>query len=279
MPEPTLAEAVDKAKNEIIEESKKAGIDPVADAPLTEEEEDDEIPDSDDEPEGENAAALDELDAPSLDEAKRLYKALKDPVAGPAVLAALAQQAGLLGKNAPETKAETKAAQRAITEILSEALGKDYAFLTDKLGPAIEAVFEQQQASLEEKFNKIEADKVESQVIVATRELNRLTKGESGKLEARMAELSNEMPPAPGISVDKYLKHLFVLAGGKLPTGTNGKSNAERIQRNANDTADRLQGKGTSSRGSESALPDKKLSLDEAIKVSQEQIKKGKHSW
>lgn len=275
-----LAEAVKNAEAEIIEENKKAGVSTL-EAETTEEVVDDESSEGDpgdEDPSANDEVVTDDLDDAAKDEAVRLYKALKDPKAGPAVLAALAQQAGLLGRNAPETKAEVKEAKRAVTEILSEALGKDYAFLADKLGPALEAVFEQQETSLGEKFHKLEADKVEAQTVQAMKELSRLTKGESTKLEARMAELSNEMPPAPGITPEKYIRHLFVLAGGKLPTATNGKTQNERIQRNANDTADRIQGKNSSRETQGDRIPVAK-SLDEAIALAQQQIGKGKHTW
>lgn len=275
-----LAEAVKNAEKEILAENAKAGIDTPTEEVVEEEIEEGQDPGDEtdttvDEEEEEIAVDLSDLEK---DESQRLYKALRDPVKGIEVLRALAAQAGLLGKNAPETKKEETAAKRAVTEILSEALGKDYAFLADKLGPALEAVFEQQETSLGEKFHKLEADKVEAQTVQAMKELSRLTKGESTKLEARMAELSNEMPPAPGITPEKYIRHLFVLAGGKLPTATNGKTQNERIQRNANDTADRIQGKNSSRETQGDRIPVAK-SLDEAIALAQQQIGKGKHTW
>ena len=63
----------------------------------------------------EEEETTDELDEASLEEAKRLYKALKDPNQATAVVSALAGQMGLL-RNPPETKAEVKEAKKDVKE-------------------------------------------------------------------------------------------------------------------------------------------------------------------
>src|ERR1043166_5329001 len=84
-----------------------------------------------------------DLDEPSKDEAFRLYKALKDPKAAPAIIAALAQQVGVFPGQG-EGKTEERQKIKDIKSILADSLGPEYKFLADRLGPAIEAVITQE---------------------------------------------------------------------------------------------------------------------------------------
>lgn len=194
-------------------------------------------------------------------ESKRLYKALKDPKTAGPIIAALAQQAGILNGKPPETKTEERKAARAVKEILSEALG-EYKFLADKLGPAIEAILEQERESNEVKFAEQAQHRIEQEVISATEKLARETKGESRKLEAKMNELSQEIPIGT-MSVDTYIHRLHTIAAAdKVKTPV--KVISDRIRRNANDATSRIQG----SRGQDPPagdIPKGKMNINQAV--------------
>src|SRR5665647_1800561 len=112
--------------------------------------------------------ASDDLTAEQLIESKNLYKALSGPQAN-AIIAALAQQAGLLPKagEAPLTKKEEVSARKEIKDIFSEALGKEYGFLADRLAPAIEAVVKQERESSDNRFAELQQSNVEREVVTA----------------------------------------------------------------------------------------------------------------
>jgi hypothetical protein len=266
---PSLEEAIADAATELTKEADKSKETKVETTEVEKEEEQEEV-ESDDEPQVEE----DELDEASKDEALRLYKALKDPKAGPAVLAALAQQAGLLGKNTPETKTEVREAKKAIKEILKDSLPENMKFLADQLGPAIEAVFEQEREEQQEKFQQIEIQRVESQVVAAYERLSKETKGESKRLEARMAEIATQISPAPELTVDQYIRYLYQIASnGKGTQLSNTRLVADRIRRNANDLPSRLR-TTTGSGDDKSWIPNKAIGLKGAVNLALEQLAK-----
>jgi len=265
---PSLEEAIADAATELTKEADKSKETKVETTEV-EKEEQEEV-ESDDEPQVEE----EELDEASKDEALRLYKALKDPKAGPAVLAALAQQAGLLGKNTPETPREVATAKKAVKEILKDSLPENMKFLADQLGPAIEAVFEQEREEQQEKFQQIEIQRVESQVVAAYERLSKETKGESKRLEARMAEIATQISPAPELTVDQYIRYLYQIASnGKGTQLSNTRLVADRIRRNANDLPSRLR-TTTGSGDDKSWIPNKPIGLKGAVNLALEQLAK-----
>src|SRR5262245_61270036 len=92
---------------------------------------------ADGEPEDSESETVEDLSEAELVESKNLYKALRDPATRGPILAALAQQAGLQLGAAP-SKVETREAARTIQQAVKESLGKEYEFLADRLGSAIE---------------------------------------------------------------------------------------------------------------------------------------------
>jgi len=225
--------------------------------------EDDEQPEEDDEPPSEE-----DLSEEQAEEAKRLYQALRSPQAS-AVIAALAQQAGILNKPI-ETKAEERIAKKEIKEIIREHLGESYKFLADQLGPAIEAVLTQERQTQESRFAEIQSHRLEQDVIQSFTNLSRETKGESKKYEAKMTDLSQEVPIG-NMSVDRYIQVLYTLATAGRKEAPKG--NMDKIRRNANDAPSRLQG---NAQGRESSLPNKKMNINESIDWALGQITKGK---
>src|ERR1041385_3423966 len=126
----TIEEADEALRNEKTEET------PSKEESKTETEEESPEVEVEKEEEKEEETEEEDLDEPSKDEAFRLYKALKDPKAAPAIIAALAQQVGVFPQG-QESKGEERQKVKDIKSILADSLGPEYKFLADRLGPAI----------------------------------------------------------------------------------------------------------------------------------------------
>lgn len=209
----------------------------------------------------------DELSETELVEARNLYKALKDPKTSSAVISALAHQTGILSKVPPAAGRETTEAKKDIRDLLKEGLGTEYAFLADRLGPAIEKVLEQEREEHESRLEEVRRTGIEANVVSAFDRLARETKGESRKLEAKMTQLSEEIPIGPGMSIDRYLKVLFTQARQEVSL----RDRTQRINRNATDASARL---SATASGSRSEVPSGKMKLDKAIEWATNEIAK-----
>jgi hypothetical protein len=214
-----------------------------------------------------------DLTPEQLIESKNLYKALSGPQAN-AIIAALAQQAGILPKagEAPLSAKAEVAARREIKDIFADALGKEYSFLADRLGPAIEAVMKQERESSESRFAELQQTNVEREVVTAYDKLATETKGASKQFEARMAALSEEMPIG-NMNVETYMRRLYTLASSERKSSP--QKVADQIRRNAADAPARLKSSvGPTSSGIE--IPSKKMNLNEAVNWAVDQVNKGK---
>lgn len=229
---------------------------------------------SDDEPDQEDPAEQD-LAGESLEEAKRLYKALSDPVKGPQVLKALAFNAGLLSANLPETKKEEKVAKKAIVDVLAEKLGPEAKFLAPKIGEALEEIFQQEREEQQAQFQQIQIQNTEREVVEITKKLNQETKGGYAKLEGRLEILATEIPIGPGMTIEKYLRYLYAIASSEANKTVSPKTLANKIRQNANDLPSRLR-TSSATGGPGDQVPDKKMNLKESIKWASDQLTKGK---
>lgn len=268
----TLSSAIADAAAEL---QSKAQPTPEAQAEATEEVATEETQEesAEDEPESDDEPKEQDLSDDEILESKNLYKALRGPQAA-AIIAALAQQAGILPKanEAPLTKREEASAKRDIKEIFADALGKEYGFLAERLGPAIEAVMQQERDSSESRFAELQQTNVEREVVAAYEKLATVTKGESKKFEARMAQLSEEIPIG-NMNVKTYMERLYTLASNERKSSP--QKVADQIRRNASDAPARLRSAGSVPLPV-GQVPDKKMNLNESIAWAQSQINKRK---
>lgn len=241
---------------------------------ISEEQPDTETEISDDEPEVEPS---DELTEDQIVEAKRIYKALNDPKAGPALVAALAQQNGLL--NQPlETKKDIAVAKKGIQEIFKEELGDNYSFLAERLGKAVDkaldTVREEQREHVAELQVQQLTTEVESSLVRLAKEKNLArNSNDFKKLENQIADLMDEYPMGKSGSVDKYIRDMDKLASSGKIRASVEKGTADKIRRNANNVADRLH--RTSSEPSTETLPGKKMGLKASVEWAAAQLAKG----
>ena len=218
----------------------------------------------------EEEETTDELDEASLEEAKKLYKALKDPNQATAVVSALAGQMGLL-RNPPETKAEVKEAKKDVKEILKLAVGTEYAFLSDRIGNALDQIFDQERNERQAEIQQLSNAQVERDSLAAMNALRTETKGESQKFEAKMIEISKKILPSPGMSIKEYLNILYTVATAGKQTGIVKSQLNDKIRRNANDVTSRLRS-GGSVKDEVGFDPNKKYSLKQSVALAARQL-------
>ena len=209
------------------------------------------------------------IEGETLEEAKNLYKLLKDPETRRLVLKTLGEREGLFDKPI-ETKKEEAAVRRGIREILSDKLGKEYEFMIPKLGDALEAILDQVQETQQQSIGQLQQEQINSQVVHELSDLARETKGISRGFESKMSALATKFTAGAGVSVKDYVRGLYAMAsGGKSSTSSVGKI-AERINRNSKDVPSRL----TSSTGSlkDGAKDLGKLTIDQSVKYALQQL-------
>lgn len=202
------------------------------------------------------------LSADQLKEAQTLYKLLLNPELRGGVVAALAEQTGLLRNQPLETKKEVEVAKKGIAEIIDEAI-PEYPGLSKKLGPVIESIIEAERNERAVEMEHITAQNVEKEVVSELDSLARETKGTSRKVEARMNQLMAEVSPGPNTTVKSYIRTLYTLATAGSASKTVSAEIADKIRRNANNAPDRLKTSPGTARTSE--MPSKKMSLNESV--------------
>ena len=260
-----MATELDDAISEAAEElAKQGGV-------TTEESTSDTTDDTADE---ETTKETDNLSEDEVKEAQTLYKLLKDPRQRLNIVAALAQDTGLLKPNVPlNTEKQVEKVEKSIAKLIEEAL-PEYPGLSTKLGPVIEQIVQNERESRAADMEKLNLTQVENEV---TRELASLaseTKGESRKVETRMAQLMEEVSPGPNVGVKSYIKTLYTLATAGNSRTKVSTEIADKIRRNANNAPDRLKGAAGTARTSE--MPSKKMNINESIQWAIEQASKGR---
>lgn len=211
----------------------------------------------------------DELSEEEVTQARNLFRALKDPKTSSSVVAALAQQAGILAP--PTTKVEEKEQNKTIQALLQESLGKEYEFLAPKLAPALEGALHQLRVENESRLEEVRRAGIEAEVSSAFDRLARETKGDSRKVERLMTELSEKIP-AGSMSPYEYLQVLYVQAQHERGLRSEQERN-KRINRNANDAASRL---SATASGSKSEVPSKKMNINQAVEFAVSEVLAGR---
>lgn len=269
----SLDTAIAEAAAELTRQAKNPAVTPQAEVPVeitedetpTEEittESGEEAPESD-------AAEADELSTEQLAEAKRVYKILNDPSQRGPLIAALAQQSGILTALGDRpTRTEVAAAKKEVTEILGDALG-EYKFLAPKLGPAIEAILAQERETQQQGLAEIQQAQIERDVVTVTDKLRAETKGVSKQFETRMSELANEIP-AGNMGVETYVRRLFAIAQSERRPAP--QALADKIRRNSADASVRLAPGTQGQRSPGIEMPTKKMNLDESINWAAQQL-------
>lgn len=212
-----------------------------------------ENPDEDldlDEDEDEETEESEEDDDDLSDEetlkAKQLFKALKDPQQQGAIIEFLANRAGY---QKVENKTEAREAKKDVKEQLREALGEEFDFLTDKLGPAIDKIIgdrlEAATKPLAEKQAKAEELRYQEEADAAISSISKVYyNGEEipQAVSAEMARVMERVKPTAEMTTKQYLEDVYFIAAGRVGN-KKGKTNpdlSKRVAANRSNAPDRL---------------------------------------
>lgn len=261
-----ISEVADEILGDVKEIDKKIEADKATDPPEgsvddTDPDDDPQNPDPQEDP--------DDFDEATLSEAKNLYRAIKGEQ-GPAIIAALAQQAGLLKA---ETKQEVKENVKSLTDIVSDALGPEFKMLVPQMTKMMTAVLESQRTESAAKFNKIEQANVAREVTTVMDKIARENKISVKQLEGLISPLTGEFLPGPKTSAETYIRGLYKQATVGRTVAKTTAQLADKARRNASDAPSRLHTAGSIN---ESKMPTKKMSLKESIKWAQQEIESRK---
>jgi hypothetical protein len=233
----------------------------------TEEQDEEESEEGEEESEEEDENAgeedKDKLNEVQQKEANALYKLLADPATQKATLETLAKQAGLLGTQ--ETKKEVKEDAETLVKILEDSLGENLKWLAPKLAPALEKMLGKEREASSKTLAELKNQAVVKEVSDAYEALAKETKGLSRKFESKMVKLADEIYPAPGMSVIKYVRSLYTLASAEGTAKLSKEQLAEKINRNAKDAPGRLTN-SSSSGGGKGKDSNVRVSLKDAVR-------------
>jgi len=234
----------------------------------TEDEESSDEESSDEEESPDQSGEVEDLDENAIKEAKALYKMLKGDNATE-VVRMMAKNVGLL-QDPPETKQEVKAAKKSMTAILKDKLG-EFGFLAEKLGPALDEMFEEVRAESAQRAVQLERREIDNDVVKATAKLNKESKGEFGKLEKEISRLADKIKPGADTSVEEYMRSLYVIASSQ--SKVDPKTLSRRIEQNRTNASDRVR---TSQQPEPAFDRNTKRTLKESIRVAAESLSRQK---
>lgn len=185
---------------------------------------DEEVEETGDEPE--------EVEKPvANNQAQALFDLLNNQATAKSTLQLIASNLGL-----SVSEARSEEGQKAIKDVIKEAMGEDLAFLSDKLGPLGDAIEKHINARISKVENDIntrakerEAAVFQTQSEKAIIDLGKETKGEFTNLLPAITKLMEEIPIGKSTSPDAYLRRLYTIA--KSEAGTKVNTSKERIEK------------------------------------------------
>ena len=142
---------------------------------------------------------------PRTAQALALLDALENPKTAGNVVTKLMKQIGI---STPETKREEVKAVKTIKDTIRERLGDDFAFLSDKLGDALEEALASEREKIRSEFLSLEQQRAQRELMNDYNKFlseNKVSDDEAGALN----KLVDEFPPSGNIPLDKYLGRLL----------------------------------------------------------------------
>lgn len=281
---PTINSAIDNAA---IEVEKTLGLDKTSEKTATTEigkegSETSSTGTSTDETTGSESTDLSELD---INNAKELFKALRDPEKAPGIIEYLAKQSGFEKKVAAvETKKEAIEVKDDILETLKTELGDEFDFLSPRLGKALDKILAVKIAEhtkdIKETLEKGAREKTASEVSLAYGDLARAHFGKDeipGEVQTVMSELMGKYPPSSNMTPKEYLTDMLNGAASRLGIDLkNAKAtaaNADRIKKNRTDAPSRLSSERAITDTSViSSNPKQALDMNAAIRQAEEAV-------
>jgi len=201
-------------------------------------------------------------------QALNLFKLLKNPTSAKAIIRTLAEEHGIVltGKETP--KQEDRKV-RSIKGLVKEKLGDEYAFIADKLGDVFEEALAEERATLNARFDDLNAKNAEKEAEAAFEWLQNEHE-DANNYEQVIVTLMEEVPPG-NMGAKKYLETLYIIAKGREGKAASSKKLAQKITRNSTDPDVKLSGKTRSS--DVPVKSTKGMSIDDALSEAIASIK------
>lgn len=203
-----------------------------------------------------------------ISNALKLYQAINDPNAGPAIIKTLAESLGLTKDS---TKEEVKEVKKSVKDLTKEVLGTEYAFLADKLGEVLEKVIpevtKEAHARIDNQERQVLAERIDKAWNEVFGQYDEIPKPTMQRFNA----LLDEMPPIPGKTDPKiYFNRLIKIAAEETnytlkKSSSSSSKNQEkenknlqeiikdRVARNKRDATSHLASKGVAGEVSETS--------------------------
>ena len=179
-----------------------------------------------------------------MDQALGLFNLLRNPETAPRAAEMLARQFGII-KDPP--KEETKSP--GIKDIIAASLGPEYAFLAEKLGPAMEQAIG---SAMAPHIRQTQMNQIQAEFTEARRDLDVATKGDFVKNEAAIIKMMDRMRPADGVPIKDYLNDLYTLA-------KSSKSQSQVSRETAGKVVSQIKQNASERLPSPSAVPETKM--------------------
>ena len=212
-----------------------------------------------------------ELTEKEIEDAKALFKSLKDPSSRNAIVQVLAQNEGLIQQRLEqaETKKEVEAVKDEIEEAIREAFGSDLEFLSGPMAKALKAtvgkLVDAQVKDVREKFEQTEAEKASASIESGLESVIKEFSISPEIQKLMLAEMENIQPSA-NISPKDYFTKIYKLVGGNTPS-------KPAPEKKSAGPLSRLGGMRSNSSGGEDVNTGKH-SLNDAVKLAVEALNK-----
>ena len=191
-------------------------------------------------------------------EALDILDILEDPVRNKAFVENLARQAGFL--KPPETKAEEKTQRKSARDFMKAHLGDDYKLVAEKLGDALEELFESRMAEVNGRFESLTKNSSERAFASDFDSFvseNTVTEEEAGQILKQL----DIMSPNPNVPLKKFLGQQLELVRFRSGKQTGDK---EKLKRQAENFGRRAESTGSNA-GEKTVQHPKSFSIRDAV--------------
>ena len=198
-------------------------------------------------------------------EALQLYRALKDPTIGKAVVAELANRAGIAVSRGEVTQTQAK---KAVIDLLKENVPSEYHFLVEGMAKGIEAAINQnvndKVAPIQQQSQQALERMVEKEVDSEIESFYARNK-DATKFKGEIDKLSGKMPwgGPDSMPMKEYLDHLYTIVSKEETENRTVEKVVGRINKNAKEVRET----STVAQPTEVKTGSKLPSLDEAIRA------------
>lgn len=189
-----------------------------------------------------------------------LLNLLKNPSTRRIAIDSLVAEAGIQVATGEVTKKE---AQKNVNEMLKEALGPDWAFIAEKMGPVFQKAIADAKDEVRSEFKTVQERQILSETTAATEKLF-IQYPDAKRLENEILIAMGKFQPDDKLSPFEYLESVYFMVKGRSGGKTLATEAAKRIQRNAKEVGNLAS--TSSADGLSSTVKGQRISLDDAVR-------------